>query len=79
MLNLETYCNKCKRNTTIINFSFQRLANYKAIINGNCSNCNSYLVKGKVISKSTVSKKFIKMKKELVARKNYLKNNKKEL
>jgi hypothetical protein len=37
LLNLETYCSKCKRNTTMINTSFQRLANYKAVINENCS------------------------------------------
>ena len=68
-MNLETYCNKCKRNTTMINTSFQRFANYKAIINGNCSICNSEIFKGKIISKPSVNKKFIKMKKEL-ARKN---------
>jgi hypothetical protein len=69
LLNLETYCNKCKRNTTMVNTSFQRLANYKAIISGNCSICNSEVFKGKIISKPSVNKKFIKMKKEL-ARKN---------
>ena len=31
----------------MINTSFQRLANYKAIINGNCSICNSKIFKGK--------------------------------
>ena len=75
MLNLETYCSKCKRNTIMINTSFQRLANYKAIINGNCSICNSNIFKGKVIPKPSVNKKFIKMQKEL-SRKN---NNKKGL
>jgi hypothetical protein len=64
MLDLETYCSKCKRNTTMINTSFQRLANYKAIINGNCSICNSNILKGKVIPKPSVNKKFIKMKKK---------------
>ena len=53
----------------MINTSFQRLANYKAIINGNCSICNSKLVKGKVIPRPSVNKKYIKMKKELAARK----------
>ena len=53
----------------MINTNFQRLANYKAIINGNCSICNSKLFKGKIISKPSVNKKFIKMKKELAARK----------
>jgi hypothetical protein len=51
----------------MINTNFQRLANYKAIINGNCSICNSKLFKGKIISKPSVNKKFIKMKKELLA------------
>jgi hypothetical protein len=69
LLNLETYCNSCKRNTTMINIYFQRLANYKAIINGNCSICNSEIFKGKIISKPSVNKKLIKMKKELAARK----------
>ena len=31
----------CKKNTIIINSHFQRLANSRAIINGNCSICNS--------------------------------------
>jgi hypothetical protein len=53
----------------MVNTSFQRLANYKAIISGNCSICNSEIFKGKIISKPSVNKKFIKMKKEL-ARKN---------
>ena len=70
MLNLETYCNNCKRNTTMINTKFQRLANYKAIINGNCSICNSEIFKGKIIPKSSVNKKYIKMKKELLAARN---------
>ena len=55
----------------MINTSFQRLANYKAIINGNCSICNSKIIKGKIISKPSVNKKFIKMKKKLVARKSF--------
>ena len=62
----------------MINTSFQRLANYKAIINGNCSICNSEIFKGKIISKPSINKKFIKMKKKLTTRKNN-KNNKKEL
>jgi hypothetical protein len=33
----------------MINRSFQRRANYKAIINGNCSICNSKIFKGKII------------------------------
>ena len=70
MLNLETYCSKCKRNTTMINTQFQRLANYKVIINGNCSICNSEIFKGKVIPKPSVNKKFIKMKRELSRIKN---------
>jgi hypothetical protein len=49
----------------MINTSFQRLANYKAIINGNCSICNSNIFKGKVIPKPSVNKKLIKMKKRL--------------
>ena len=61
----------------MINTSFQRLANYKAIINGNCSICNSEIIKGKIIPKSSVNKKYIKMKKELVARKNNNIKNKK--
>jgi hypothetical protein len=61
----------------MINTSFQRLANYKAIINGNCSICNSEIFKGKIIPKSSVNKKYIKMKKELVARKNNNIKNKK--
>jgi hypothetical protein len=58
----------------MINTSFQRFANYKAIINGNCSICNSEIFKGKTISKPSINKKFIKMKKELTTRKNN-KNN----
>jgi hypothetical protein len=53
----------------MINIYFQRLANYKAIINGNCSICNSEIFKGKIISKPSVNKNLIKMKKELAARK----------
>ena len=53
----------------MVNTSFQRLANYKAIISGNCSICNSEIFKGKIISKPSVNKKFIKMKKEFIARK----------
>jgi hypothetical protein len=41
----------------MINTSFQRLANYKAIINGNCPICNSEIFKGKIISKPSVNKK----------------------
>jgi hypothetical protein len=41
----------------MINTSFQRLANYKAIINGNCSICNSKIFKGKIISKHSENKK----------------------
>ncbi|HYJ02090.1 MAG TPA: DUF5679 domain-containing protein [Nitrososphaeraceae archaeon] len=66
MSNFETYCIKCKKNTIIINNHFQRLANYRAIINGNCSICNSKLIKGKVMPNSSASKKFIKMKKKLL-------------
>lgn len=62
----------------MINTSFQRLANYKAIINGNCSICNSKIFKGKIISKPSINKKFIKMKKNQYQEKNN-KNNKKEL
>ena len=54
----------------MINTSFQRLANYKAVINGNCSICNSGIFKGKVFPRPSVNKKFIKMKKKLTARKN---------
>jgi hypothetical protein len=50
----------------MINTQFQRLANYKAIINGNCSICNSNIFKGKVIPKPSVNKKFIKMKKRIL-------------
>jgi len=50
----------------MINAQFQRLANYKAIINGNCSICNSNIFKGKVIPKPSVNKKFIKMKKRIL-------------
>lgn len=53
----------------MINTSFQRLTNYKAIINGNCSICNSEIFKGKIISKPSINKKFIKMKKKLTTRK----------
>jgi hypothetical protein len=59
----------------LINTQFQRLANYKAIINGKCLFCKSNLFIGKVIPKPGVNKKYIKMKKKLVARKNnYIKN-----
>jgi hypothetical protein len=44
------------------NTNFKRLANYKAIINGNCSICNSNIFKGKVIPQPSVNNKFIKMK-----------------
>ena len=54
----------------MINTSFQRLENYKAIINGNCSICTSEIFKGKIISKFSINKKFIKMKKKLITRKN---------
>ncbi len=65
MLNLETYCIKCKRNSTMINTHFQRLASYKVIINGKCSMCGSNLFKGKVFPKPSVNKKIIKMKREI--------------
>ena len=61
----------------MINASFQRLANYKAIIYGNCSICNSEIIKGKIISNPSVNKKYIKMKKEIMARKNNNIKNKK--
>jgi hypothetical protein len=54
----------------LINTSFQRLANYKAIINGNCPICNSNIFKGKVIPNPSVNKKFIKMKKRTSKKKN---------
>jgi hypothetical protein len=54
----------------MINTQIQRLANYKAIIKGNCSICNSEIFKGKVIPKPSVNKKFIKMKRELSRIKN---------
>lgn len=58
----------------MINTQFQRLANFKAVINGNCSICNSDIFKGKVIPKPSVNKKFIKMKKRILK-----KNNNKKL
>ena len=70
MLNTETYCIECKKNTIIINSYFQRLANSRAIINGNCSICNSNILKGKVIPKPSVNKKFIKMKKRILKKNN---------
>jgi hypothetical protein len=53
----------------MINTHLQRLANYKAIINGNCSMCNSDLFKGKVFPKPSVNKKFVKMRKEIARKK----------
>ncbi len=58
----------------MINTNFQRLANYKAIINGNCSICNSELFKGKIISKPPVNNKFIKKKRIIIFIKVYQNN-----
>jgi hypothetical protein len=68
MLNFETYCFECKKNTILINIHFQRLANYRAIIHGNCSICDSKLIKGKVMPNSSASKKLVKMKRKLLLR-----------
>jgi hypothetical protein len=49
----ETYCTSCKQNVLIIDATYVRLANGRAIIRGKCSNCGLELIKASIMPKSS--------------------------
>ncbi|HEY6404475.1 MAG TPA: DUF5679 domain-containing protein [Nitrososphaeraceae archaeon] len=58
-----TYCTNCKRNVEMINISYQKLANNRLAIEGYCITCSVKLLKTKVMPKSGVKKKKLKVSK----------------
>jgi hypothetical protein len=48
----ETYCTRCKANTSIADASYVRLANGRAVIKGKCSICGLEVIKASIMPKS---------------------------
>lgn len=49
----QTYCTKCKTNVNIIGGKYIRLANRRAVFEGQCSVCGAKLLKAKVMPRSS--------------------------
>ncbi|MDQ4050720.1 MAG: DUF5679 domain-containing protein [Thermoproteota archaeon] len=60
----ETYCTCCKQNTSILNASYVRLANGRAVIKGKCSKCGQELIKANIMPKSSALKLLRKKKRK---------------
>lgn len=52
----QTYCTKCKMNVDIIGGAYKRLANKRAVFEGQCSRCGIKLVKARVMPRSSALK-----------------------
>jgi RNase P subunit RPR2 len=50
----QTYCTNCKMNVDIANCRYVRLANKRAVIEGQCSQCGMKLIKAKVMPRNSV-------------------------
>ncbi|AIF85270.1 hypothetical protein NTE_03241 [Candidatus Nitrososphaera evergladensis SR1] len=49
----QTYCTKCKTNVDIIDGKYARLANNRAVFEGQCSQCGTKLTKARVMPRSS--------------------------
>lgn len=45
----QTYCTNCRMNVDLVDSKYVRLANKRAIIEGQCSQCGSRLMKAKIM------------------------------
>jgi hypothetical protein len=66
----ETYCTTCKENVPIADASYVKMANGRAIIKGNCSNCGLELIKASIMPKSS-SLKLLRKKKRKGSKKGF--------
>ena len=60
----ETYCTTCKENVPMADAAYVRLANGRAIVKGNCSNCGLELIKARIMPKSSALKLLRKKKRK---------------
>lgn len=49
----QTYCTKCKMSVNIIDGKYTRLANRRAVFEGQCSVCGAKLLKARVMPRSS--------------------------
>jgi hypothetical protein len=56
MASKQTHCTKCKMNADIIGGSYTRLANKRAVFEGQCSRCGIRLLKARVMPRSSAIK-----------------------
>jgi hypothetical protein len=50
----QTYCTNCKMNVDIVDGKYVRLANKRAVFEGQCANCGTKLIKAKVMPRNNV-------------------------
>jgi RNase P subunit RPR2 len=53
MTGKQTYCTRCKTNVDIIDGKYVRLANNRAVFEGQCSQCGTKLIKARVMPRSS--------------------------
>lgn len=58
----QTYCTSCKQNVQLVDGKYVRLANNRAILEGQCSLCGAKLMKAKLLPRNNAF--FIKRKRK---------------
>lgn len=54
MVARQTYCTNCKQNVDIVDGKYLRLANKRAVIEGQCPACGTKLLKAKLLPRNSV-------------------------